>query len=126
MSKLYVGNLAGSTTDESLQKTFADYGQVLDSIVMRDRDSGNSRGFGFVTYASPMEASAAIGALNNHDLDGNQITVNMANARPAGGSGGGGYSGGYGGDHGAYGGGYQQGGGYGNGGYPQGVYGGGY
>ncbi|KAF4445371.1 hypothetical protein FACUT_1 [Fusarium acutatum] len=105
-------NLAGSTTDESLRKTFAGYGQVLDSIVMRDHDSGNSRGFGYVTYASPMEASAAIGALNDRDLDGNQITVNMANARPTGGSGGG-----FGGGQGGYGGGYQQGGGYGSSGY---------
>ncbi|KAL7756992.1 hypothetical protein ACKLNR_013985 [Fusarium oxysporum f. sp. zingiberi] len=109
-SKLYVGNLAGSTTDESLRKIFGDYGQVLDSIVMRDRDSGNSRGFGYVTYSSAMEASAAISALNDQDLDGNQITVNMANARATGGSGGGGY----GGSQGGYGGGYQQ-GGYGGG-----------
>ncbi|KAF5557010.1 heterogeneous nuclear ribonucleoprotein G [Fusarium napiforme] len=86
MSKLYVGNLAGSTTDESLRKTFADYGQVLDSI---------------------LEASA-----KQLSLDGNHITVNMANARPTGGSGGG-----FGGGQGGYGGGYQQGGRYGNSGY---------
>ncbi|KAF5626328.1 RNA-binding domain protein [Fusarium sp. NRRL 25303] len=118
-SKLYVGNLAGSTTDESLRKAFGDYGQVLDSIVMRDRDSGNSRGFGFVTYSNSMEASSAIAALNNEDLDGNRITVNMANAHSTGGSGGA-YDGGQGG----YGGRYQQGGGY-SGGYSQGGYGGG-
>ncbi|CVL08754.1 uncharacterized protein FMAN_06813 [Fusarium mangiferae] len=97
-SKLYIGNLAGSTTDESLRKAFGNYGQVLDSIVMRDRDSGNSRGFG---------------------LDGNRITVSMANAESTGNSGGA-YNGGQGG----YGGGYQQGGGY-SGGYSQGGYGGG-
>ncbi|KAF5967384.1 hypothetical protein FCOIX_11976 [Fusarium coicis] len=74
-------------------------------IVMRDRDSGNSRGIGFVTYANPMEASAAIGALNNQE----EIAVNLADARPTGGSGGG-----FGGGQGGSGGGYQQGGGYGN------------
>ncbi|KAJ4154267.1 hypothetical protein NW765_015014 [Fusarium oxysporum] len=66
-SKLYVGNLAGSTTDESLREIFGDYGQVLDSIVMRDRESGNSRGFGYATYSSAMEASAAISALNDQE-----------------------------------------------------------
>ncbi|KAI1011802.1 hypothetical protein LB503_004836 [Fusarium chuoi] len=118
-SKLHVGNLAGSTTDESLRKAFGNYGQVLDSIVMRDRDSGNSRGFGYVTYSNSMEASNAISSLNNQDLDGRQITVSMANARPTDGSGGA-----YNGEQGGYGGVYQQGGGYG-GGYSQGVYGGG-
>ncbi|KAI1049665.1 hypothetical protein LB505_011708 [Fusarium chuoi] len=113
-SKLYIGNLAGSTTDESLRKAFGNYGQVLDSIVMRDRDSGNSRGFGYVTYSNPTEASNAIAALNNEDLDGRRITVNIANTRSTGGGGG----------QGGFGGGYQQGGGF-SGGYSQAEYGGG-
>ncbi|KAG7409146.1 28 kDa ribonucleoprotein [Fusarium oxysporum f. sp. rapae] len=68
---------------------------------MRDRDTGRSRGFGFVTYSNSNEASNAIGALNEQEIDGNHVKVNMANTRGAGG-GGGGYAGGQGG----YGGGY--------------------
>jgi len=122
-AKLYVGNLSWNTTDETLRQTFGDYGQVLDSIVMRDRDTGRSRGFGFVTFGTQQEAEAAIGALNEQELDGRRIKVNLANSR---GSGGGGGGGGYGGGGG---GGYSGGGGYGGsgggGGYNQGGYGGG-
>ena len=129
MSKVYVGNLSWNTTDDSLRQAFSQYGQVLDSIVMRDRDTGRSRGFGFVTYSSSEEADAAIQALHDQDLDGRRIKVNLANARGSGGGGGGygggGYSGGGGyGGQGGYGGGQ---GGYGGGGYGggQGGYGGG-
>jgi len=122
-AKLYVGNLSWNTTDETLRQTFGDYGQVLDSIVMRDRDTGRSSGFGFVTFGTQQEAEAAIGALNEQELDGRRIKVNLANSR---GSGGGGGGGGYGGGGG---GGYSGGGGYGGsgggGGYNQGGYGGG-
>jgi len=106
MSKVYVGNLSWNTTDESLRLAFGEYGSVTDSIVMRDRETGRSRGFGFVTFGSDDEANAAIGGLNDQDLDGRRIRVNLANARPSGGGGGGGYSGGGGG-----GGGYSGGGG---------------
>ncbi|CAL1707789.1 unnamed protein product [Somion occarium] len=117
-AKVYVGNLSWNTTDESLRNAFADFGQILDSIVMRDRDTGRSRGFGFVTYSSGQEAQAAIAGLNEQELDGRRVKVNLANARGSGGGGGG-----YGGQQG----GYQGGGGYGGqqGGYQQPGYGGG-
>ncbi|PPQ78884.1 hypothetical protein CVT26_011706 [Gymnopilus dilepis] len=82
-------NLSWNTTDETLRQAFSDFGQVLDSIVMRDRDTGRSRGFGFVTYSSSQEADAAIGGLNEQELDGRRIKVNLANARGGGGGGGG-------------------------------------
>ncbi|KAF9244996.1 hypothetical protein BU15DRAFT_85812 [Melanogaster broomeanus] len=131
MSKIYVGNLSWNTTDDTLRQAFSQYGQVLDSIVMRDRDTGRSRGFGFVTYGSPQEAEAAISGLNEQELEGRRVKVNMANAR-AGGGGGGGFSGGGGGyGGGGFGGGGQGGyppsGGYGApGGYGGQSYGGGY
>jgi RNA recognition motif. (a.k.a. RRM, RBD, or RNP domain) len=121
-----------STTDESLRDFFSGHGQILDSIVMRDRETGRSRGFGFVTYAADNEAQSAIASLNDQELDGRRIKVNLANARSGGGGGGGsgyggsggggGYnSGGYGGGGGGY---QQQGAGYGgSSGYNQSGYG---
>ncbi|CAG8304359.1 hypothetical protein PENNAL_c0010G06288 [Penicillium nalgiovense] len=94
MSKIYVGNLSWHTSDESLRQAFGEFGQIVDSIVMVDRETGRSRGFGFVTYSSAEEAEAAINALNEQDLDGRRIRVNLANARPTGGFGGGGGAGG--------------------------------
>ncbi|KZV82140.1 hypothetical protein EXIGLDRAFT_657508, partial [Exidia glandulosa HHB12029] len=82
-SKVYVGNLSWNTTDDTLRESFSQFGQILDSIVMRDRDTGRSRGFGFVTYGSPQEAEAAIASLNDQELDGRRIKVNLANARPS-------------------------------------------
>jgi len=116
-SKVYVGNLSWNTTDETLRENFSQFGQILDSIVMRDRETGRSRGFGFVTYGSQQEADNAISNMNEQDMDGRRIKVNLANARASGGGGGGGFGGGYGGGGG--GGGYQGGGGYpsGGGGY---------
>ncbi|KIK67027.1 hypothetical protein GYMLUDRAFT_81643 [Collybiopsis luxurians FD-317 M1] len=108
MAKVYVGNLSWNTTDDTLRQAFSAHGNVTDSIVMRDRDTGRSRGFGFVTYGTSEEAQAAIASLHEQELDGRRIKVNLANARGGGGGGGGGgYGGGYGG--GGYGGG---GGGY--------------
>ncbi|KAJ7839555.1 putative glycine-rich RNA-binding protein [Mycena olivaceomarginata] len=109
MSKLYVGNLSYDTNDDSLRNHFAECGNVTDSIVMKDRDTGRSRGFGFVTYSSDNEANTAIERLNEQELDGRRIRVNMANARPSGGGGGGGGYGG--GGYGSGGGGYGSGGG---------------
>ncbi|KAI8596091.1 hypothetical protein EDD21DRAFT_408641 [Dissophora ornata] len=107
-AKLYVGNLSWNTNDDTLRDAFSAHGQVLDSIVMKDRETGRSRGFGFVTFASGEEADSAITAMNEQDLDGRRIRVNLANARPSGGGGGGGgsgYGGGYGGGQGGGGGG---------------------
>ncbi|KZT26797.1 RNA-binding domain-containing protein [Neolentinus lepideus HHB14362 ss-1] len=133
-AKVYVGNLSWNTTDDSLRTVFSEFGQILDSIVMRDRETGRSRGFGFVTYSSTTEAESAISGLNESDLDGRRIKVNLANPRTnSGGGGGGGFGGGrggyggggYGGGRGGYGGGGQGGyggQGYGHGGYTQGGY----
>lgn len=82
VSKVYVGNLSWDTTDDVLAHTFSQYGQLTDYIVMKDRETGRSRGFGFVTYATQEEADAAIRNLNEFQLDGRTIRVNMANSRP--------------------------------------------
>ncbi|KAJ7487770.1 hypothetical protein FB451DRAFT_1528322 [Mycena latifolia] len=121
MSKLYIGNLSFQVTDESLHNAFSQFGQITDSIVMKDRETGRSRGFGFVTYSSEQEANAAIENMNEQELEGRRVRVNMANAKPSGGGGGyggggGGYGGGGGGGYGGGGGGYGGGGG-GYGGY---------
>ena len=112
-----------ATTDETLRDFFSAHNQqILDSIVMRDRETGRSRGFGFVTYANPDDATAAIEGLNDKELDGRRIKVNLANARGGGGGGGGGgYSSGGGGNYSGGGGAYSGGGGggYGQTGYAQ-------
>jgi hypothetical protein len=119
MSKIFVGKLSWNTTNDTLHAAFSEFGQVVDSIVMVDRETGRSRGFGFVTYNTEEEATAAIEGMNGQELDGRTISVNVANARGGGGGGGGGYrGGGYGGGSysGGGGGGYSGGGGYGGGG----------
>ncbi|KAF9007998.1 hypothetical protein BDQ17DRAFT_1237602, partial [Cyathus striatus] len=83
-------NLSWNTTDDTLRQAFSDFGSITDSIVMRDRDTGRSRGFGFVTFGNQTEAEAAIAGLNEQELDGRRIKVNLANARGGGGGGGGG------------------------------------
>lgn len=80
---MYVGNLSWNTTDDGLAQAFSPYGQLTDYIVMKDRDTGRSRGFGFVTFMTQQEADAAIAALNEQELDGRRIRVNMANSRPS-------------------------------------------
>jgi len=120
-NKLYVGNLAYSVRDESLQQAFGQFGTVTSAKVMMDRDTGRSKGFGFVEMGSDAEAQAAINGMNGQPLEGRAIVVNEARPReerPGGfGGGGGGRSGGggYGGGGGGYGGG-GGGGGYGGGG----------
>lgn len=77
-NKLYVGNLSYSMRDDTLRQQFAAFGQVSSAKVMMERDSGRSKGFGFVEMASPAEAQAAIQALNGKQVDGRALTVNLA------------------------------------------------
>lgn len=92
-TKLYVGNLAFGTTENDIQDAFAAFGTVLETNLMLDRITNQSRGFAFVTMASDAEAQKAIESLNGQDLGGRALTVNVARpreARPGGGGGGGG------------------------------------
>lgn len=76
--KLYVGKLSYDTDDKKLEETFAAYGKVASVAVIKDRDSGQSKGFGFVEMAEDSEAQAAIKELNGKELDGRTIVVNQA------------------------------------------------
>jgi RNA recognition motif-containing protein len=122
-NKLYVGNLTYAMRDDDLQQQFGQFGSVQSAKVMMDRDTGRSKGFGFVEMSSDAEAQAAIRGLNGQSVDGRALVVNEARPkedRPGGFGGGGGAGGGarrgggggYGGGGGGYGGG---GGGYGGG-----------
>jgi RNA recognition motif-containing protein len=134
-NKLYVGNLSYNIRDDDLQQAFAQYGSVSSAKVMMDRDTGRSKGFGFVEMGSDAEAQSAINGMNGQALDGRAIVVNEARPReerPGGfgggrpGGGGGGFGGGgrSGGGGGGFGGG--GGGGYGGGGGGRSGGGGGY
>jgi RNA recognition motif-containing protein len=79
--KLYVGNLTYETTDSDLQNLFGPFGTVQSAQVIMDRDSGRSKGFGFVEMNSGEEAQAAINGLNEHDNNGRKLTVNEAKPR---------------------------------------------
>lgn len=121
MMKLYVGNLSFRTTDDLLRQTFEQYGEVASASVVLDRETGRSRGFGFVEMPNEEEAKAAITALHGRELDGRNLTVNEAKPREAGrggfGGGGGGRGGfGGGGGRGGFGGGGGRRGGGGGGG----------
>ncbi len=99
-NKLYVGNLAYSVRDESLHQAFSQFGTVTSAKVMMDRDTGRSKGFGFVEMGSDAEAQAAINGMNGQALEGRAVVVNEARPReerPGGFGGGGGSRGGYGG-----------------------------
>jgi cold-inducible RNA-binding protein len=112
-SKLYVGNLSYNSTSSDLEQLFGQHGTVQSAEVIQDRDTGRSKGFGFVQMGSDQEAQAAISALNGQEVDGRALTVNEAKPREDRGGGGGGGRGGYGGGGGGRSGG---GGGYGGGG----------
>ena len=104
--KLYVGNLSYGVTDSDLEQMFAAHGTVQSAQIIMDRDTGRSKGFGFVEMGSDAEAQAAISALNGAERDGRSLTVNEARPKtegPRGGGGGG--KGGGGRDRGGYGGG---------------------
>ena len=136
-NKLYVGNLPYSVRDGDLEQSFGQFGSVTSAKVMMERDTGRSKGFGFVEMASDAEAQAAISGMNGQPLGGRSLVVNEARPmepRPprsgggggyGGGGGGGGYGGGGGGGYGGGGGGGYGGGGGGGGGYGGGGGGGG-
>lgn len=113
--KLYVGNLSFNTTSYDLEELFGQIGTVQSANVVEDRDTGRSRGFGFVEMSSKEEGQNAIAELNGKDLDGRSLTINEAKPRENRGGGGGGGRGGYGGG-GGRGGNRGGGGGYGGGG----------
>ena len=121
-NKLYVGNLPYSVRDGDLEQSFGQFGTVTSAKVMMERDTGRSKGFGFVEMASDAEAQAAISGMNGQALGGRSLVVNEARPMeprpPRSGGGGGGYGGGGGGGYGGGGGGGRRegGGGYGGGG----------
>ena len=95
--KLFIGSLAWATDDDSLMAAFAPFGTVVSATVVKDRDSGRSKGFGFVEFADEAEGKAAEAAMNGKELDGRAIVVNEARPREDKprrdyGAGGGGYS----------------------------------
>lgn len=104
-TRIYVGNLPYSVTDDDLRHNFSEFGSVSSVKVMTDRETGRSKGFGFVEMSSPAEGQAAIQGLNGQSVDGRALVVNEARPReerPAGGGYGGGGGGGYGGGRGGY------------------------
>jgi RNA recognition motif-containing protein len=95
-NKLYVGNLPYSVSDRDLHELFSAHGAVRSAQVIKDRDTGRSKGFGFVEMADAGEAQAAIDALNDHELNGRKLTVNEARPREDRGAAPRGYAGGFG------------------------------
>ena len=92
--KLFVGSLSWDTNDEGLRNAFAEYGEIEEAVVISDRDTGRSRGFGFVTFEDDEAADKAIAALNGTELDGRTIRVDVAQAKERNRGGGGGHRGG--------------------------------
>jgi len=104
--KLFVGSLSWDTNDEGLRNAFGVHGEISEAVVISDRDTGRSRGFGFVTFDDDEAADKAVAALNGTELDGRTIRVDVAQAKQRSGGGGGGRGGGGGGGGGGYGGGW--------------------
>jgi RNA recognition motif-containing protein len=90
MKKLYVGNLPFDMNEQGLRELFSSQGEVASTAIITDRDTGQSRGFGFVEMTNAADADKAIEAMNGQDCGGRSLTVNEARAREAGGGGGGG------------------------------------
>lgn len=80
-TNLYVGNLTFNTTSSDLEKLFAEYGEVTSAQVISDRETGQSRGFGFVEMSQSDDAQNAISSLNGHAVDGRELTVNVAKSK---------------------------------------------
>ena len=93
--KLFVGSLSWDTNDDSLRAAFDVHGAISEAVVVSDRDTGRSRGFGFVTFEEDESADKAVAALNGTELDGRSIRVDVAQAKQRSGGGGGGGGGGY-------------------------------
>ena len=93
--KIYVGNLPYSASDADLQQNFSEFGDVVSATVMTDRDTGRSKGFGFVEMSSPAQAQAAIEGLNGQSVSGRALVVNEARPREERPARSGGYGGGY-------------------------------
>lgn len=89
MKKIYVGNLSYQTAEEGLEAAFSAFGVVSSVAIIRDRETGKSRGFGFIEMEDDQQAAAAIEGLNGSQVDGRTLTVNEARPRAAGGPGGG-------------------------------------
>ena len=87
--KLYVGNLSYNTTEDGLRNLFSEFGNVASAKIIFDRETGNSKGFGFIEMSSEEEATAAISGTNGHEFEGRQLRVNEAIDKPR--RGGGGY-----------------------------------
>jgi len=98
--KLFVGGLAWATTDQGLRAAFEQFGEITEAVVINDRETGRSRGFGFVTFVNPGDADKAVDAMNGQEIDGRRVNVNEAQDRRGGGGGGGGGRGGRGGGRG--------------------------
>ena len=92
--KLFVGSLSWGVNDEALHNAFSAHGQIEEAVVITDRDTGRSRGFGFVTFEEDEAADKAVAALNGTELDGRTIRVDVAQAKERNRGGGGGYRGG--------------------------------
>ncbi|GFF51300.1 glycine-rich RNA-binding protein 4, mitochondrial [Aspergillus udagawae] len=116
MSKLFIGGLAWHTTDDALRQGFERFGQVEEAIVVKDRDTNRSRGFGFVRFSNDSEADTAMENMNNQEFDGRTIRVDKASERAPRNNGGFHGRGGYNQSEGAPGGGQRYGGGQGYGG----------
>mgnify|MGYP001565492446 CR=1 FL=1 len=93
-NKLFVGSLSWNTDDQGLQAAFSRFGEITDAKVISDRDSGRSRGFGFVTFADAASAQKAVAEMNGAELDGRTLNVDIAQEKSGGGGGRGGRGGG--------------------------------